>query len=465
MNYLNYANEIWTDLQGIQYPEGLPVLRAIIDFEWQCTAEEEGSIAPLIGTAKDLDSDSTYFWLSQRLANENHKPRLCRVGGMIQLLVAHNTPADRTKVYESSLIEDTILWHDTMARHTLLAGATSGQQFLMRMHKDKQFRPYFMGYTAMKNLLDVYNFWVNPEVPLVPEDKALRRIFFKGSMDDIRKNFIPLMTYALRDVELTKEVYQAQDVLWQKSIPSNIRSIAAGIRANVSMAVSDSFEGWLTHCEGKYMATLNYLNGLAQELVISRCLEYQAELSATIRSYSKAELPPEYFTKSGAILKRLSHTNTQNINLNPETREIVDKWDTKYGTRSWEPGRDLLPKWFKEASDLSFQCSVIQDLCDLKYFDQAVCYRKDTKFNYIDKAGIIAKIFSPKKGSNTLDNCGSLFGQDFIGMLEDGSIKSDNPLAKIITVEAAKVSYWTGVRSRLYGIVLLRRLIRNTELS
>jgi hypothetical protein len=294
----------WFGLDGRAYPEGLPFTEGAIDFEWSCQATAAAAIAPLIGTASDASTGELYFWLSDRLLNENNLPLLCRVGSKVQTLRAHNVPADRTKIYESYQTADTIHWADTMANHTLLSGPCSGQSMLMRQVEagKLQFKPWFMDSTSLKNILAVHNFWLPEAEPLLPQDKKLRDIFYKGSMAEIRASFVELMNYSLKDASLVNQIYDAQQTAWSRQVPSEIRRRAALLRANVSLAISPDFEDWLAVCEAEYQKSSTELNNLAEDLVRTKVKDFSSEL----RSSLAADLQPlpAWFTKSGKLMKK-----------------------------------------------------------------------------------------------------------------------------------------------------------------
>jgi hypothetical protein len=138
----------------------------------------------------------------------------------------------------------------------------------------------------------------------------------------------------------------------------------------------------------------------------------------------------------------------------------------KYASRDWEPAQNAEPKWYSVAKKkgISYSQTIVQDLCDLTYFGQEVVYDREQKFMFKNSSGILAKVFSPKKGPATKDNCGSLFGADFVQLFEEGSLQSQNPIAQQITSTAAELSYWTSVRARLQIINLQRVLFTNTTL-
>lgn len=459
------CNNTWTNIQGTQFPEGLPFLAGSIDFEWSCTAKGNASIAPLIGTAQDSQSSALYFWLSDRLINENNPAILCKVGQKVQTLRAHNVPADRTKVFESYEFEDKLHWSCTMSRHTLLAGACSGQQFIMRKtaREESSWKPYFMDFTALKNILDVYNFWVNPEVPLLPESKEIRNIFFKGSMNEIRENFSELMTYSLRDAVLVNEIHEAQAPAFTLQLPAKVRQQASEIRGNVVYSLNPQFSNWVEHCEKTFVAEVNRLNSLARQLVTEKCELFKLELLESFREFRPEEIPSEWRIKSGAIAKKWQCPVKQNLELNPSTLRVVNNWNKKYSSRDWLPTKGGFPKWYAKISELSYGTAIVQDLCELLYFNQPVFYCKIDKFCFLKSDGSKQKVFSPKKGPMTEDNCGSLFSADFVSLFENGSITSDNKLASEITSTATDLSYWTSVRNRLFCINMQQELYQNTR--
>jgi DNA polymerase gamma 1 len=459
----NLIDEIWFDLNGLKYPSGLPFKSGSIDFEWLMTEQNSSSIAPLIGTAQDEETGMLYVWLSKRLLNRNNPPTLCPVGSTVRNLSCHNLAADRPKILESHLIDDDIKWTCTMSTHLIVAGVGSQQSWGFSMEEGTE--PYYTEFSSTNGLIAVHNFWV-PDSSVTAESKKTRNIFVEGTMEDVRENFPEIMAYALRDSVLVNEIVRYLMPAFYKALPSDIRQEAALIRGNTSLALAPHFKEWVESCEEEYQIACNWLNKKAAILINLVSAQFQKELLETLKVYELEELPLEFRTKKGAgpLMKKYAPAGggsiALNLALNPLTCQVVSKWETRFRTRSWEPDSAGLPKWLK--TEVTFESPLIQDLCELVYFGQQVVYesgKTGRKFCYVDKStGELAKVFSPKKGPSTKDNCGSLFAKDFVSLFEDGSITSEKPIAIEIVTKAAELSYWTSIRSRMFKLLLQRDL-------
>jgi DNA polymerase gamma 1 len=465
-------DEIWFDLNGLKYPDGLPFKSGSIDFEWLMTEQGTSAIAPLIGTAQDEETGALYVWLSKRLLNRNNPATLCSVGNTVKKISCHNLAADRPKILESHFIADDIEWTCTMSTHLVVAGVGSQQSWGFSMEEGAE--PYYTEFSSTNGLIAVHNFWVpgskDPDSGVTAESKKTRNIFVEGSMEDVRENFSEIMAYALRDSVLVNEIMRYLIPAFYKSLPSDIRQEAALIRGNTSLALAPHFKEWVESCEEEYQTACSWLNKKAATLINLVSAQFQKELLATLKVYELEELPPEFRTKKGTgpLMKKWAPGNqvpysslALNLALNPLTSQVVSKWEARFRTRSWGPDSAGLPKWLK--TEATFESPLIQDLCELVYFGQQVVYepgKTGRKFCYVDKStGELAKVFSPKKGPSTKDNCGSLFAKDFVSLFEDGSITSEKPIAIEIVTKAAELSYWTSIRSRMFKLLLQRNLV------
>jgi hypothetical protein len=340
----------------------------------------------------------------------------------------------------------------------------------MRRATSGRLKPWFAGYTALKNIVDVHNFWVL-DSGLVPESKEIREIFYKGSMSDIREKFEELMTYSLKDAVLVNEIACAQEPVLQDSMPSSVRQEALGIRGNVSLSLAPWFKQWVNNCEELYQSESKILNAMAQDLVKLRLSSFKAELIKTQKTYTLEELPPNFRVKKGLgkLMAKYATLDSWllNVALNKETQAVVAKWNANYRTRDWTPNNTGKPPWAKSIDGITYESPLTQDLADLHYFNQKVTYepgQKGRKFCYIAKdTGYIEKVFSPKKGPSTKDNCGSLFAADFIPLYEEGSITSQEPLAIAIVAKAAELSYWVSIRARMFKLCLQEELLKSTH--
>lgn len=434
-----------------KHPEGLPCKEAAIDFEWCVSDVGARALAPLIGTAICTETRQQYIWLSERWHNKNHKPKLCSVGSQVQHLIVHNLKADRPKIAEAYDLWEEIEWSCTLSMNIVLAGCGGQQSWAHR--STAPFKPNFVNHSSPNSLLEVHNYWV-PGSTLTQEDKRIRKAFVDLQIPELREMFTELLSYALKDPLYTLEVYEAMAPEWQSKFPSDLRQRAQRIRGRTSLCVAPWFDTWADSCESQYQEKSAELKALCQQLLKAKAQEYKSELMATLQTYDA--FPKHMLKKNGTLMKKYESTLAQNLALNPKTQNVIAKWANSHKSKKqegWLPSAEGVALCLQD-STLGYGSQLVQDLCGLEYYGKPIVFDPELKFCYREPDGGIHKIFSPKKGPMTKDNCGSIFAKDFVPLFENGAITSESPIANKIVRVAAELSYWVSVRSRIFTLQL-----------
>lgn len=460
---------VWFDLKGFIFPEGIPSEAIAVDYEWLV----EESPNPIIGTAISIEGDQ-YFWLDDRLLLDTKDPnyaiqkgKLCSVGPTVKLAICHNIAADRPRTLESyTKSSDELLWFDTSAVHLILCGVGSQQSWAFKVEEDNQ--PYFTEGGSLKNLLDVYNFHCSNHKdfkPLLAESKAIRNIFFKGSLADVQNSFADLMDYSLRDPLIVAHMVTELYAKYLDATPSDASRYALFIRGQVNMKPIPDLSRWFNTVESEYQSRLLLLNDLINKISQQKIKTFIAGLKAVAFDLQTLEsLVPKNSVlrkkdgkfknnvlKSGSAVDLVYHS--LNLEFNEQYKSICDQWSKNYGAKNWS----LIDKWLPEilTEGFTIKSANAQSLCDFQIKTSGhpkgtkIFYGRSIGFYFLTADGLKQKVTSPKKGPKTLDNCGSLLGKDFVDLFETSVIFSENEKADQVCQLATEISYWTSVRKRL----------------
>lgn len=460
-----FVSDLWFDLQGQVYLNGIPEEFIALDFEWVVVE----SPAPIIGTAVGMLSGKQYVWLSSRLdPMGDQTPKLCKIGDQVLLCLVHNVAADRPKVFEAHKDNSNLppFFMCTSALHLLCAGA-GGQQTWGFNSED--FKPYYTEAGALKNLLDTYNFWTNSDVQ--PEAKLIRNVFRDKPLSDIRLLFSELMDYSLKDPVMVAKLFAPLYKDYLVANPSEEGQYFAFKRGAVSINPIPNFEVWANSIEEDYQKKQLELNEITREILKEKALEFKKQIDLNLVDYTLEELPADMKLKSGkAVKKNFANIYKQNMELNKNVRNICASWEEKYPAKDWDVAKDGFPSWYSELDELRYGSAISQLLCDLSIkTDEGICQityergQKGRKFLYRRPCGEVARVVNPAKGPMSEDNCGSLFAKDYISLFENGVIYSENIKANKITKLAADLSYWTSVRARVFHIIVQKKLYENTK--
>ncbi|KAJ7311091.1 hypothetical protein JRQ81_006690 [Phrynocephalus forsythii] len=216
--------------------------------------------------------EQRYTWSSQLTLSDLIPLEAGKQNWCERLVVGHNVSFDRAHIKEQYLIQGSKLrFLDTMSMHMAISGLTSFQRSLWMAAKhgkrrgQQQVREHikktgsktegsaiaswdWVKISSTNNLVDVHALYVGGE----PLEKESRKLFVKGSMNDIRNNFQDLMKYCARDVLATYEVFQEQLPMFLERCPHPV-TFAGMLEMGVSyLPVNQNWERYLGEAQLTY---------------------------------------------------------------------------------------------------------------------------------------------------------------------------------------------------------------------
>lgn len=389
--------------------------------------------------ATALTSEAYYIWMHPSFVNSSveYKPLLVPIGSKNKLLIAHNSAFDRARTTEAYSLGKTNMWFDTMSAHINLSGLASGQRWWYKQKEGKKAAfykadPVWADKGSMNNLIDCYNFHCRPAVPLQPEDKKIRDIFVDAtSMSDFDEQKDDLVSYALKDVKITFDLYSIVLLKYLQNNPS-LSTLAGhfGI-SSARLPVVDSWAEWFDNCEKAWEQSLAKQDELLCEMA-----------KELFQDWSEGEVTEEDI-KADPWLSQLDWEANFKIT---KAGKPSSKW---YG----------IPKWVRDCSSkevingkpqiegISTKNRVSHILLRLKWNDQPLKYFKDMGWCFMDTdLGDYVRVPHPD-GEGV--NVGGVLSKDYMEDFESGQLSSDLPAAKELIKLAINVAYWTSVRSRV----------------
>ncbi|CAG5123153.1 unnamed protein product, partial [Candidula unifasciata] len=209
-----------------------------------------------------------------------------------RLVIGHNVGFDRSFVKEQYMIQGTELrFLDTMSMHIAICGLTSFQRLLHNAsgkdshrkeiveHANKQKlnrRPSsdeWKKISSLNNLRDVHQLHCGGE----PIEKAIKDVFVKGSMADVREQFQDLMTYCATDVQATREVFLK---LWPEFIerfPHPVTLAGMLEMGTAYLPINDAWPRYIQHANSTYEELERELKKLLMALADEACILLQDE--------------------------------------------------------------------------------------------------------------------------------------------------------------------------------------------
>jgi DNA mitochondrial polymerase exonuclease domain len=458
----------------------LPEEACFADFEWLCSHEGATYLTPELSAVTIRKpfcgqfiglSGNSYIWFQPGNYAKPETLQYCSVGKKVSTFIVHNTAADRPMITESHTqnTNDGPNFFCTMSAHLLCAGVSSQQSWQYTMGSDK---PRTGG---LKNLVDVYNFWSQTEFPAVlelgaqrgtvkAEAKAIRDVFYKGSLKTVLGLLEELVSYGMADVEKTLAIYRNLYPAWVDALPSRESQYFYLKRAKVNYALAPDFVSWFYSTEVQYQTIQSEINTLVQLNNQTKLAEFKAEVATSLASFNptlEALSPYCLKGKPGSLAKKWQsqppYLLAQELHL--ETQSVINQWQQLYNAGSWKINSNGSPLWAKTES--SCDSPISQLLLDAEYIYSSdlpaatVMFDKVKKFVYYDNKNAQVKITEPKKSIATKDNCGSILAKGFIPLWENRVLSCKSDDAKVIVNLMAQVSYWTSVRSRLAELVVL----------
>lgn len=361
----------WTRYEPVESGSGYiitqvdyPIEKSLV-FDVETCLSDPVKNAPTIAVA--LSDKAWYSWTSPRLINGDDKkdvPRNASVSDLIpfksskneeKVIIGHNVGFDRSFLSDQYDFEETkTKFIDTLSLHMCICGLTRMQRTFKMAHKRKtkegeQLEPEdvensaWIEKSSLNNLADVYEFHCGSTI-----SKDDREIFVKGTMDDVRANYQPLLTYCANDIRATFEVFKTLFSIFNERFPHPVT--LAGMLEMSTMYLPLNTKNWSEYIKRSQTTYDQYEARLCeslQELANKACGKTEEEYSKDVWLWdidrSTQSIVPN---KSKYIAwEKSKASKNSNISIDERVQEI---YDTRSFMRLKEPFMPGFPKWYRD---------------------------------------------------------------------------------------------------------------------
>lgn len=399
---------------------------------------------PILATA--VSADSYYVWMHESYVDPSipYKPSLVRLGTTNSLLIAHNVGFDRQRTEEAYYLRHDPfhptepfgnIWFDTMSAHINVSGLASGQRFWFNssggsdpIYTDESI-PAWSNAGSMNNLVDAYNFHCQPMVPLEKETKKTRNLFVDAnSMEDFIPDRDELVSYALRDVKVTFDLYAIVSRKYLQANPSLTTLYGHFAQTSSILPVTSGWQEWVDGCEAAWADSIKrqdeLLSQIAQEL---------------LQDWKNNEIDPE----TDPWFSQLDWSANYALKKDGTPRSA---W---YGIPTWYRKNCKIDKETKEITlePITTKSRLSHILLRLKWNGQPMVYNSVKGWTFYNPDKSQYERIPHPNGEGL--NVGGVLSKDYIDDFESGTLSSDLPQAQELIRLAIRVSYWTSVRSRV----------------
>lgn len=416
---------------------GIPI--AVFDCETFVKGSDFGH--PILATA--VSPDSYWVWMHESFVRETipYTPTLVPLGTVNSLLIAHNVGFDRQRTQEAyHLQHDPFhptdpfgnLWFDTMSAHINVSGLASEQRFMFTQN-DSSFagvtRPIWADKGSMNNLVDAYNFHCQPIIPMEKESKKTRNLFvIAESMADFVPDRDELVTYALRDVKVTYDLYAVLVLKYLQANPSLTTLYGHFAQTGSVLPVTSDWNHWVANCEKVWEESISRQDELLGEMAEQLLKDWRED---------------EVDIVSDPWLSQLDWEANYALKKDGKPKSVwygIPMWYRKNAKNSKELGRIVL-------EPITTKSRVSHILLRLKWKGQPLVYDSSLGWTYWDGEKSQYERVPHTDGDGI--NVGGVLSKDYLEDFESGTLSSDLPQAQELIRLAIKVSYWTSVRSRV----------------
>jgi DNA polymerase gamma 1 len=459
-----------------RYVPGKPPQRVTEPIERVLTFDDEtlvkrGNYTCMRGA---VSTEAWYIWLHPAICVPNmlkFERQLVPIGTG-RILIGHNVGFDRARVAEEYDMQGSgNFFLDTMSMHTATSGLGAEQRkaYAGISYKPEHVRRAIRWFSAgsPKNLVDCYNFHVHdyhgsykgptgPGLPMQKEDKEIRDIFVEAEGPHIiHMRIQELIMYMLNDVEKTKELASRVYPKYRFFNPSWVTLAATVVMGSSLLPVVDEWEEWRLTCEAVFNS-------------ISRDIEGSL--------YTVAEKLHDQWLNwvAGKIPKGMKAAEAKAINWlegSPwEHNPWLSKLDWLPSTSGKTKGHALWWRKAKKKGERKFTAKgrTTPYLLELSWFDKPIYHTKAYGWvfdveNESEARGLhiiktkdgrrFCRVPHKKGGEN---NCGNPLGKDYISSYENGIMTSSNSDAENVLKQAAAISYWASVQSRVTSQIVER---------
>lgn len=382
----------WSKLSTLEPVDLPPNAVRVIDVE---TLVKCGSV-PVMAVA--LGVDGVYIWKTPELG------ALIDIGNQ-KLTIGHNVSYDMARFSEPYQGLGTELYClDTMTLSTLVSGFCSSQYWAEFDKSSRASLPIWaykgFGKSNFKSLGDAFKFYCRGSKMMAP-DKSIREKFVEAtSIDDLVDDWSHLLLYNILDVLYTLQVFQKVYPLWLTKAPHPTSLYGLMCSGFYRIPLHPEFDKWAQDTDNLY-------HKMAQE--ITEALEVIA--LEWVNSGPDADCP---------------------------WKSQLD-WSGKIG----------YPKWYRKAKsgknpNITLKSQLSPLLLKLTFDGLPVSHSKGKGWHNKEES------VPHPSGSG---NVGYLFSKNFVGMFENGMLKSHDDRCQGLLDKAIGLSYWTSVRSRVFGVV------------
>ena len=429
---------VWS-VESIGDPGLQDIPIAVFDCETFVKGSDFGH--PILATA--VSPDSYWVWMHESFVDETvpYTPTLVPLGTVNSLLIAHNVGFDRQRTREAYYLQHDPfhptepfgnLWFDTMSAHINVSGLASEQRFMFTQN-DSSFagvtKPVWADKGSMNNLVDAYNFHCHPVIPLEKESKKTRNLFVVAeSMADFVPDRDELVTYALRDVKVTYDLYAVLVLKYLQANPSLTTLYGHFAQTGSVLPVTSDWSYWVANCEKVWEESISRQDELLGEMAEQLLLDWRND---------------EVDIVSDPWLSQLDWEANYALKKDGKPKSVwygIPVWYRKNAKNSKELGRIVL-------EPITTKSRVSHILLRLKWKGQPLVYNDTRGWTYWDDEKSQYERVPHTDGEGI--NVGGVLSKDYLDDFESGTLSSDLPQAQELIRLAIKVSYWTSVRSRV----------------
>lgn len=414
---------------------------AIFDCETFVKGTEFGH--PILATA--VSSDSYWVWMHESFVDSSvhYTPQFVPLGTTNSLLIAHNCGFDRQRTQEAYYFHHDPfnptkpfgnLWFDTVSAHVNVSGLAAEQRFWFTDSKKSgsfmsKIAPKWVDKGSMNNLVDAYNFHVQPMEKVEKETKETRNLFVVAeSMSDFDPDKDRLVTYALQDVKLTFDLYSVVVLKYLQSNPSLTTLYGHFAQTSSILPVTPEWNQWVNNCEKIWEESIDRQSELLSELA-----------QQLLEDWKNDELD----TESDPWLSQLDWTANYALKKDGKPKSIwygIPDWYRKVSRNDKETKTIIL-------EPITTKMNISHILLRLKWNGKPMVFFKEKGWTYWDdEKSEYLRLPHPKGEGN---NVGGVLSNDYLDDFESGTLSSDLPQAQELIQLAIRVSYWTSVRSRV----------------
>ena len=182
-----------------------------------------------------------------------------------RLIVGHNVSFDRSFIKEQYNIGlDNTRFLDTMSLHICVSGLNQDQ----KLFAIKNGNPW-NSISSLNNLNDVYKLYCNPEENI---NKDPRNIFVKGTIKDVRDNFLPLTDYCANDVAVTLKILKSLFPTFVQRFPNSLTLVGMLEMSVMYLPVNKKiWKRYLNESQSIYEEYKEEINQTLKEIACESC--------------------------------------------------------------------------------------------------------------------------------------------------------------------------------------------------